>query len=480
VSRILIVDDEQSLRDMLSLALSDEGWDVATAGDGEAAVAALQAEDVDVVLSDIRMPGMDGLELLRELTANAPDTDVIMMTAHASTDTAIEALRLGAYDYITKPFDLEELKITVRRALDQQALRRDNVMLRQALADRNSFGNLVGRSQAMHRVFELIRRVTDSTSTVLIVGESGTGKELVARAIHYNGVRGEAPFVAVNCAALPAHLLESELFGHVKGSFTGAERHKEGLFEAAAGGTILLDEIGDMPLEMQPKLLRVLEDRMVRRVGSTSDVRVDVRVLASTNKDLRGAVDNGGFREDLFYRLNVIQVDLPPLRDRLEDVPLLAEHILGELCEESGSEFQRLAGDALAALEAYSWPGNVRELFNAVRHAVTMETGDVVQLRSFPPSVSGGAHPAAAAAAPGATGMPDAGSDAGPGAGPGALPTDGLDLEEYLDGVKREYMLEALERSDGVQTRAAKMLGMSFRSFRYYAKKFRIGGESDE
>jgi len=475
VSRILIVDDEQSLRDMLSLALGDEGWDVGTASDGDAAAAALLTEPVDIVLSDIRMPGKDGLDLLRHVTASAPDTDVILMTAHASTDSAIEALRLGAYDYITKPFDLDELKITVRRALDQQALRRDNVMLRQELADRNSFGNLVGRSPAMQRVFELIRRVTDSTSTVLIAGESGTGKELVARAIHYNGARGKAPFVAVNCAALPAHLLESELFGHVKGSFTGADRHKEGLFEAAAGGTILLDEIGDMPLEMQPKLLRVLEDRMVRRVGSTSGVGVDVRVLASTNKNLRGAVGDGSFREDLFYRLNVIQVDLPPLRDRFEDVPLLAEHFLAQLREESGAEVQGLAGPAIAALEAYSWPGNVRELFNAVRHAVTMETADVIQLNSLPPFVSGGASAAPMAAPSTVAGSPEPAA----GAASSALPTAGLDLEEYLDGVKRQYMLEALARSEGVQTRAAELLGMSFRSFRYYAKKFRIGEQGE-
>ena len=475
MSRILIVDDEQSLRDMLSLALGDEGWDVGTASDGDAAAAALLTEPVDIVLSDIRMPGKDGLDLLRHVTASAPDTDVILMTAHASTDSAIEALRLGAYDYITKPFDLDELKITVRRALDQQALRRDNVMLRQELADRNSFGNLVGRSPAMQRVFELIRRVTDSTSTVLIAGESGTGKELVARAIHYNGARGKAPFVAVNCAALPAHLLESELFGHVKGSFTGADRHKEGLFEAAAGGTILLDEIGDMPLEMQPKLLRVLEDRMVRRVGSTSGVGVDVRVLASTNKNLRGAVGDGSFREDLFYRLNVIQVDLPPLRDRFEDVPLLAEHFLAQLREESGAEVQGLAGPAIAALEAYSWPGNVRELFNAVRHAVTMETADVIQLNSLPPFVSGGASAAPMAAPSTVAGSPEPAA----GAASSALPTAGLDLEEYLDGVKRQYMLEALARSEGVQTRAAELLGMSFRSFRYYAKKFRIGEQGE-
>ncbi len=484
MSRILIVDDEQSLRDLLSLALGDEGWDVATASDGDAAAVALQTEPVDVVVSDIRMPGMDGLELLRHVTASAPDTAVILMTAHASTDAAIEALRLGAYDYVTKPFDMDELKISVRRALDERALRRDNVLLRQELADRNSFGNLVGRSEAMQRVFDLIRRVTDSTSTVLVIGESGTGKELVARVMHYNGARGAAPFVAVNCAALPAHLLESELFGHVKGSFTGADRHKEGLFEAAAGGTILLDEIGDMPLDMQPKLLRVLEDRKVRRVGSTSDVDIDVRVLASTNKNLRTAVDDGKFREDLFYRLNVIQVDLPPLRERLDDVPLLAEHFLVELRAETDSPNKVFDAAAVAALEQYVWPGNVRELANAVRHAVTMEQGDVIGCASLPPSVGGPElqHVPARAAAVGdsvGTSQPGAPLDAAAPAG-ATLPEQGMDVEEHLDAVKRQYMEAALARSGGVQTRAADLLGMSFRSFRYYVKKFGIGGEDDQ
>ncbi len=283
MDRVLIVDDESSMREMLSIALGDEGWEVRAARDGEEALAMLGKQPVDVVVSDIRMPGLDGVELLRQVRKQSPHTEVILITAHASTDTAVEAVRLGAYDYVTKPFDVEELKVTLRHALEQQALQRENVMLRGELTERHGIGNLVGDSTAMHRVFDLIRRVKDSTSTVLIVGESGTGKELVARAIHYNGERGAAPFVAVNCAALPAQLLESELFGHVKGAFTGADRHKEGLFEAADGGTILLDEISDMPLEMQPKLLRVLEDHMVRQVGSTRDTSVDVRVLASTN-----------------------------------------------------------------------------------------------------------------------------------------------------------------------------------------------------
>ena len=347
--------------------------------------------------------------------------------------------------------------------MERQALRRENMLLRSELSERHRFDNLIGRSPAMQRVFELIRRVKDSTSTVLIIGASGTGKELVARAIHYNGDRQAAPFVAVNCAALPAHLLESELFGHVKGSFTGADRHKQGLFEAAEGGTILLDEIGDMPLEMQPKLLRVLEDRKVRRVGSTTDTAIDVRVLASTNQDLRAGIESGKFREDLYYRLNVIQIDLPPLRERPGDIPLLIEHSLARLNEEAGKSIAGFSQAAGRVFSAYPWPGNVRELVNAVRHAVTREMGPVVERASLPASLVDAVTPrrdtvdAAVAASGNAKTAPTA-----------ELADATFDLETHLDGIKREYMLEALEQSAGVQTRAAELLGMTFRSFRYY------------
>ncbi len=464
MDRVLIVDDESSMREMLSIALGDEGWQVHSAPDGEAALALLGKKPVDVVVSDIRMPGMNGMELLRYVREQSPVTEVILITAHASTDSAIEAVRLGAYDYVTKPFDVEELKVTVRHALEQQALLRENVLLRDELSERHGFENLIGDSPEMHRVFELIRRVKDSTSTVLISGESSTGKELVARAIHYNGQRREAPFVAVNCAALPAHLLESELFGHVKGAFTGADRHKEGLFEAANGGTILLDEIGDMPLEMQPKLLRVLEDRKVRRVGSTRDTPVDVRVLAATNQNLGAAFMDGRFREDLYYRLNVIQIDLPPLRRRPDEVLLLADHYIERLAAEIGGPVNAFAPEVRHALRAYSWPGNVRELVNAVRHAITMEPTDTVQTTSLPPTVTGQAPPEDMA-------VGDESIATGSG-GRAAIPEEGIDLEARLDQIKRDYMRAALSQSDGVQTRAAKLLGMSFRSFRYYAKKF--------
>ena len=470
--RVLIVDDESSMREMLLIALGDEGWEVHAARDGDQALAMLAKQAVDVLVSDIRMPGVDGLELLGRVREQSPRTEVILITAHASTDSAIEAVRLGAYDYVTKPFDVEELKVTVRHALEQQALQRENVLLRGELGRRHGFGNLIGDSGAMHRVFDLIRRVKDSTSTVLIIGESGTGKELVARAIHYNGDRSDAPFVAVNCAALPAQLLESELFGHVKGAFTGADRHKEGLFEAADGGTILLDEIGDMPIEMQPKLLRVLEDRLVRQVGSTRDTPVDVRVLAATNQDLRAAFGDGRFREDLYYRLNVIQIDLPPLRERPEDILLLADHFFERLASEIGREVDGISPEARLALCGYTWPGNVRELVNAIRHAITMEPTTTVQLSSLPRTVTGAVQSDGAVA----VSEPALGSRASA----GGIPEGGIDLEAHLDQIKRDYMRAALSQSGGVQTRAAKVLGMSFRSFRYYAKKFLLGESSAE
>ncbi len=480
MTRILIVDDEPSMRDVLSIALSDEHYEVVTANDGDQAVALLQEEPFNVVVSDIRMPGLDGMGLLRRAREAAPDTDIILITAHASTDSAIEALRLGAYDYITKPFDVTELKITIRHALERQMLRRENVLLKSELTEQHLFDNIIGRSEAMQRVFNLIQRVMDSSSTVLIAGESGTGKELVARAIHYNGDRSAAPFVAVNCAALPPQLLESELFGHVRGAFTGADRHKEGLFEAAQGGTILLDEIGDMPLELQPKLLRVLEDRRVRRVGSTSDMAIDVRVLAATNKDLRAAFAAGRFREDLYYRLNVIQIDLPPLRQRGEDVELLTQHFLSELSAEAGKRISGFSQQAARMMQAYDWPGNVRELVNAVRHAVTMESGDVVQAESLPAAVVDADASRQAAAAPAASEPAREGpsSQAQPSPPARSLSEAGFELQAHLDEVKRFYMQRALVRADGVQTRAAEILGMSFRSFRYYAKKFGLGEAS--
>ena len=458
---LLVVDDECSMRKMLAIALRGDGHNIVTAADGVAARRELETNPVDVVISDICMPELDGIELWRWIKESTPETEIILITAHASTDSAIEALRLGAYDYVTKPFDVEELKNTVRNALESQLLRRENVYLRSEILQQHRFHDLVGRSSAMQQVFALIQRVKDSAVTVLITGASGTGKELVARAMHYNSPRKQAAFVTINCAALPATLLESELFGHVTGAFTGAERHKEGLFEAAEGGTLLLDEIGEMPLELQPKLLRVLEDRKVRRLGATVEKSVDVRVLAATNKDLRDAVREGKFREDLYYRLNVIQIELPSLTERREDILLLAEHLLERSSGEAAKQFQGFSDEAERALEAYDWPGNVRELENAIRHAIMMESNLVIGPDSLPAWMASGLSE-------------------GPGEQPRAqlpeelIPVDGFQLDSHLDDLKREYMLRALHAARGVQTKAAESLGMSFRSFRYFLKKYEL------
>ena len=475
------------MRQMVAIALRQEGYDVVMAEDGEVASRELQANKVDIVVSDIKMPGLDGIELLRFVREHCPATEVILMTAYTSTESAIEALRAGAYDYLSKPFEIDELLVTVQHALERRALRNDNLYLRRELTDRHRFDELVGRSPAMKRLFDLIGRLAQTDITVLITGESGTGKELVAKAIHNQGPRAQAPFIVINCAAVPAQLLESELFGYQRGSFTGADRDKDGLFVAAQGGTLVLDEIAEMPPEMQPKLLRVLEDHKVRPVGATKETLVDVRVLAATNRDLQKETAQGRFREDLFYRLNVIQIDIPPLRERAEDIPLLAEHFLELITAGDGdgtiSGFSR---EAKQYLESYSWPGNVRELGNAIRRAATLESDNTIQAENLPDVVRQG--PAAAgdlqgqmlaeldAAARGAGA--DAGADADADASPdrAVIPDEGVDLEEHLEGIRRTYMVRALEEAGGVQKKAAAKLGMSFRSFRYYLDKLDLKG----
>lgn len=479
MSRVLVVDDEQSMRQMVAIALRQEGYDVVMAEDGEMASRELEASKVDVVVSDIKMPGFDGIELLRFAREHSPDTEVILMTAYTSTESAIEALRLGAYDYLSKPFEIDELLVTVQHALERRALRNENLYLRRELTDRHRFDELVGRSPAMKRVFDLIERLAQTDITVLITGESGTGKELVARAIHNKGPRAEAPFITINCAAVPAQLLESELFGHKRGSFTGADRDKEGLFVAAAGGTLVLDEIGEMPLEMQPKLLRVLEDHKVRPVGATKETLIDVRVLAVTNRDLQQDTTQGRFREDLFYRLNVIQIDVPPLRERPEDIPLLAEHFL-ELIT-AGDNERTISGfsrEAKQQLESHSWPGNVRELGNAIKRAATLESANTIQPENLPEAVRRGSEGAGDLQGQMRAELDAAARGAGAGVDDGpdqtVIPAGGVDLEEHLEGIRGNYMVRALEEAGGVQKRAAAKLGMSFRSFRYYLDKLSL------
>jgi two-component system response regulator PilR (NtrC family) len=390
-----------------------------------------------------------------------------MMTAFASTDTAVEAMRLGAADYFTKPFSMDEMRLKVRQHLEALRLKQENVLLKRALNTSNEFCNIIGRSEAMLDLFKMVETIAKTNSTVLLTGESGTGKDLVARAVHYNSLRRERPFVALNCGGLPETLLESELFGHMRGAFTGADANKKGLVEVAEHGTIFLDEIGEMSQTMQVKLLRVLQDRRFRRLGGTEEVQADIRVIAATNQDLQKMVAEGRFREDLYYRINVIQIQLPPLRDRREDVPLLAEHFLTKYAKAADKPVRGISHDAQELLLAYMWPGNVRELENVIERAVALEQTPLVLPDSLPHHVRTLVGPPAVGVA--ATAGVGAAAVAG-------LPDiqEGFDLEAQGEQFYRHYIALALERSGGVQTKAAELLGMSFRSFRYYAKKFNL------
>jgi two-component system response regulator PilR (NtrC family) len=465
VNRILIVEDEKSMRDLLALMLSKEGYAVTTAESGSVAMKRLEKDPgYDIVISDISMPGMTGLELLRHTTEVAPHTDVMIMTAYGSKETAIQALNEGAIHYVEKPFDLEEIKVVVRNTFDRRRIAAENADLklqnrdlRAVLSEKYSFDELIGRSGKMRAIFQLIERVAGTNSTIMISGESGTGKELIARAIHYNSQRRESPFVSINCGALPDPLLESELFGHMKGSFTGASSNKKGLFEVADGGTIFLDEIGETSPAMQIKLLRVLQERRIRRVGGTEEIEADVRVITATNQNLETMVREKAFREDLFYRINVIPIRMPALREKPEDIPSLADHFLEKYGRQVGKSIDGISDAALECLEVYQWPGNVRELENVIERAVALETETLIRPDSLPREVRLGK---------GTGGEVDV-----------VLPDGGIDLDSHLEELRRRYMMEAMERTGGVQTRAAEMLGMTFRSFRYFAKKYGLTGK---
>jgi two-component system, NtrC family, response regulator PilR len=460
-AQILIVDDEASLLEFLSLLFQQEGYKVATASSVTAARERLAVGDAfDLALCDLYMPDGSGLDLLREIKEQQPQASVIVMTAFSSTASAIEAMRLGAYDYISKPFDVEEVKVLVQKALEKTRLVEENVWLRRELEQKYTFANIIGRSRPMQEVFDLIGRVARTSSTVLIEGESGTGKELIARAIHYAGSRARHRFLSLNCGAMPENLLESELFGHERGAFTGAVKEKKGLFQEAHRGTLFLDEIGEMTPPMQVKLLRVLQQKVVRKVGGSDEEPVDVRIIAATNRDLTEMIAAGTFREDLYYRIHVIPVRLPPLRDRREDIPLLVDFFVRKYSEELGTPPKRMTMQALACLEGYRWPGNVRELENLVERTLALTAGAVIEVGDLPPQLR---------QQPRTTAL---GID---------LPPAGMELEPFLEELRAELMRQALDRSDGVQTRAAELLGMSFRSFRYYAKKSGIvGGNGDE
>ncbi|BCS34565.1 acetoacetate metabolism regulatory protein AtoC [Luteitalea sp. TBR-22] len=471
-ARILVVDDERSMREFLAIMLTREGYEIVAAENGAQALAALRQRSFDLLISDIRMPDCSGIDVLREAKTLQPDLPGILMTAFSSTQTAIEALRTGALDYISKPFDVDEMKRVVAQALERRTLR-DQPVAPAGGEPAEDDGRprardtMIGRSPAMQRVFSLIEAIAGTSSTVLITGESGTGKEMAARAIHRLSPRAERPFVALNCGALTETLLESELFGHEKGAFTGAMATTRGLIEQAEKGTIFLDELGEMSAMMQVKLLRVLQERRFRRVGGHEEIAADIRIIAATNRDLAKMVSEGTFREDLYYRVNVIPVALPPLRERRDDIPVLARHFVQRFAREMRRPGADLSPEAMDALLRHPWPGNIRELENVLERAVALETSPAITLASLPDHLLGVAPLAVAAAV--ASGDGSAASAPAP-----LFPDEGFDLERHVQDVEREYLAEALRRADGVKVRAAELLGMSFRSFRYYAKKYNL------
>ena len=454
MSTILVIDDEKSIRDMLAIMLKRAGYHVSLAENGKTAINAINKNVFDLVISDIRLPDITGIEILKHCKKVSPETDFILITAFASQETAVDAVKNGATDYIYKPFDIDDLRIRVHNCISKKKLERENVYLKRSVERQHQFENIIGASQKMQIIFDLVRKISATNSTILISGESGTGKELVAKAIHYNSPRKDGSFISINCGAMPENLLESELFGHVKGAFTGAIQNKKGLFEVADRGTLLLDEIGEMNQGMQVKLLRALQEKRVRPVGGTEEIPVDVRVVAATNQDMQKAVESGKFREDLFYRINVIPIKIPPLRDRKDDIRLLAEHFIKKYSQEMGKNIQHLSAEALSCLENYEWPGNVRELENAIERAFALEHSETINVENLPEKIS---H------VPQHMEWPLF-----------RIPEKGLDLEGHVEQIRKEALLEALKRCNGVQKEAAKLVRMSFRSFRYYAKKYKL------
>ena len=460
-SRILIVDDEESIREFLEIMLKKEGYEITTAVDGLNAKEILAKKSFDMIISDMQMPNMTGIELLKHIKDTYPDVVFMIITAFGTTETAVEAMKMGAYDYVTKPFKIDEVRLNISNALRSQNLEVENRNLKKELVREYSFQNMVGNSQSMHIIFDLIKRVSQAPTNILVTGESGTGKEVIAKAIHYNGPLKERPFVTINCGAIPESLMESEMFGHKKGSFTGAIVDKTGLFEVANGGTLFLDEVGELPASIQVKLLRAIQERIIRRVGATDDTKVDVRIIAATNRNLEDMVQKGSFRQDLYYRLNVINIKSPPLRDRAEDIPLLAQFFLKKYNDKLVKNIQGISVDAMEILKKYTYPGNVRELENMIERTVALEAGATILPESLPPLVNTSSGKKMASSHEIEVGE------------------DGLDLDKVMGQIEKEILLKAIHAAGGVKKKASKLLRISFRSMRYRIEKYNLGTIDD-
>lgn len=431
--RILIADDEAEIRDSLSLLLEDEGYSCATAENGREAIRAIDNDAFDILISDLKMPGADGIEVLEHLITHSSDTLAIIITAHATIDTAIQALRKGASDYILKPLDFDEVLIRIRHLLEHREVVQENKYLREQINQNFNFNHIIGESEAMKEVYRMVERVSQATTNVLVTGPSGTGKELVARAIHFNSSRSDKPFIAINCGAIPETLVESELFGHKKGAFTGAESDKEGVFTAAHGGSVFLDEVAEIPLNLQVNLLRVIQQREVKPVGSNTHISFDTRIIAATNKDLDKEVEEGRFREDLYYRLNVVEIPLPPLSERREDIPLLAHHFLHKYSRELKRDLKGIESEAMAALISHEWKGQVRELENVIERAVLLGDGDYLGMEDLPRSF---------------------------GSGEAEYPVDEESLERAVQAFEKHHIQRVLNRTRGNKSEAARLLGI--------------------
>jgi len=453
MSNILIVEDEPRMRRLLEISLGEEGHTVHTAQDAEAGLKCFQREAIDLILTDLNLPGMNGLEFLQEAKRWNASVPVVVMTAYGTVETAVEAMKTGASDYVLKPFSMAEMRLVINKELDVQRVRDENRSLREALGKRYHYQNIIARSAKMQEVLAIVERVASTNSTVLLGGESGVGKDLIARAIHQNSRRASGPFIKINSTAIPDTLLESELFGYEKGAFTGANASKPGKFELADKGTLFLDEIGDVPAPTQVKLLRVLQEREFERLGGTKTLKVDVRLIAATNKDLRAALEQGTFREDLYYRLNVVPIDIPPLREHKEDIPDLVNHFLLRFNHENGKRVESITPAALKILMEYHWPGNVRQLENTVERAVALSASPVIDVGAI---------------------QLDSGGRSDPAAGSPVLP-EGMSLEQWED----EIIREALRRANGNKSQAARMLGLSRNALRYRLSKMGVADEAD-